>query len=328
MSTFNTTGVLQGPPYVSSGSGDTNGEVSPTEEELDTLDALQMLLDIIGLIPGAGAPADIINGLISAARGDWIGAGLSLFGVVPVAGEAATVGKIIAKSEKYLQALKVVERKVLPNLPGPVRRTLEEALEKARNKIDELTGKKPEPPPKPKDADAAKKPPEGGGVKGHGRDCRLRTYKEGCPGGRTPHHVVPDRVFRMPNGQRLPGGLSHAEGYTICVDGATPRKRGTRANEHGAIHDIYDLEEAALGALGDPRGTAELIKLELAGVAAASKITGCNPLIIAAQLRAYHQSKGLSPSMKFRADPRGSMIRGVDPGSLGTGASPSGLGGI
>ena len=55
--------------------------------------------------PALGAPADVLNGLISAARGDWLGAGLSLLGVVPVAGEAATVGKIAKNSEKYLNAL-------------------------------------------------------------------------------------------------------------------------------------------------------------------------------------------------------------------------------
>lgn len=170
MSSFNTYGKVVGPPEgaATDGAKQSNPDVTPTEVELSDLDALQMLLDVIGLIPACGAPADIINGIISAARGDWLGAGLSVFGVIPVAGEAATIAKIVKNSEKYLQALKVVETKVLPNLPGPVRRQIEKALAAARKKIDELIGKKPDTPsssndtPETPDADG---PPSGGQIK-------------------------------------------------------------------------------------------------------------------------------------------------------------------
>ena len=57
------------------------------------LDALQLGLDLLGLIPGAGEPFDLINAGISAARGDYLGAGLSLAAMVPIAGMAATAGK-------------------------------------------------------------------------------------------------------------------------------------------------------------------------------------------------------------------------------------------
>jgi RHS repeat-associated protein len=57
------------------------------------LDALQLGLDLLGLIPGAGEPFDLINAGISAARGDYVGAGLSMAAMVPIAGMAATAGK-------------------------------------------------------------------------------------------------------------------------------------------------------------------------------------------------------------------------------------------
>lgn len=59
----------------------------------DLLDALQLGLDLLGLIPGAGEPFDLINAGVSAARGDYVGAGLSLGAMVPIAGMAATAGK-------------------------------------------------------------------------------------------------------------------------------------------------------------------------------------------------------------------------------------------
>jgi hypothetical protein len=83
---YNTTGVLKGPSGASGARADeASPEIVVTAAEISKLDALQMLLDVVGLIPGLGAPADILNAIISGARGDWLGAALSLFGAVPVA---------------------------------------------------------------------------------------------------------------------------------------------------------------------------------------------------------------------------------------------------
>jgi hypothetical protein len=174
MGNFNTVGILQNTPAPSASKAqDANAQVKPTAAEIDSLDALQMLLDVVGLIPGAGAPADLINGLISAARGDLIGAGLSLFGVVPIAGEAATVAKIAAKSEKYLQALEVVAKKVMPHLPARLQRTLQDAIDAAKKKIEEIAGKnKPAPAPSPA--------PAAGGGKGDGGKVKGEKKKLEC----------------------------------------------------------------------------------------------------------------------------------------------------
>ena len=62
----------------------TLGDVFSTELGLD---ALQLAIDGIGLITGFGIPADLISGGISFARGDFVGVGLSLVGVIPFFGE-------------------------------------------------------------------------------------------------------------------------------------------------------------------------------------------------------------------------------------------------
>lgn len=52
------------------------------------------VLDIAGLVPVLGAPADGINAVWYAAEGDWVNAGLSAAGMIPFAGEAATAAKL------------------------------------------------------------------------------------------------------------------------------------------------------------------------------------------------------------------------------------------
>ena len=120
-----------------------------TPQEISSLDALQLVLDLAGMIPGAGAVPDLINAAISLLRGDFVGALFSAGAAVPAIGDAAGAAKIVKNSEKYLQAAKVIEQKVLPLLPKGMRKQLEDYLAKLRAKIDELTKKdKPEAAPK------------------------------------------------------------------------------------------------------------------------------------------------------------------------------------
>ncbi len=140
---YNTTGTLTGQ------SASSNKAAEAANPPLSAVDALQLLLDLAGLIPGAGAIPDVINAAISFIRGDWLGGALSLFSAVPAVGDAAGLAKIVKNSEKYVQAIKVVETKVLPKLPNFIRKPLEEFIQKAKAKMDELTGTKPKPEPKP-----------------------------------------------------------------------------------------------------------------------------------------------------------------------------------
>lgn len=79
-----------------------------TQEEGSTgehvLDGLQLGLDVVGLIPVVGEAADIISAGISLARGDYVGAGLSLLSAIPFVGYAGTAGKATRYGAKMAEA--------------------------------------------------------------------------------------------------------------------------------------------------------------------------------------------------------------------------------
>jgi RHS repeat-associated protein len=159
-----------------------------TGPELDGWDALQMLLDLGGMIPGLGAVSDLLNAAVSAFRGDFWGAALSLFSAIPAVGDAAGLAKIIKNGDKYLNAIKVVEKKLLPKLPPALRKKVEDFLAKIKAKLDELLGKKAEPPKKaepetPKNDNKGGEV-EGKGKKGDGPDCPI------CPSKASPINPV------------------------------------------------------------------------------------------------------------------------------------------
>ena len=61
------------------------------------LDILQLGLDICGFIPVFGAFFDLANAAISLARGDYLGAGLSLVAAIPGIGDACAAAKSVVK---------------------------------------------------------------------------------------------------------------------------------------------------------------------------------------------------------------------------------------
>jgi len=60
---------------------------------LDGTAVLQASLDIVGIFDPTGV-ADGVNASISAKNGDWLDAGISALGVIPLAGDLAKLGKI------------------------------------------------------------------------------------------------------------------------------------------------------------------------------------------------------------------------------------------
>ena len=64
----------------------------------DTLDNVQTVLDIAGLIPVIGEGADLINVGINLGRGKWADAALSGAAMIPFAGAFATGGKFLKKA--------------------------------------------------------------------------------------------------------------------------------------------------------------------------------------------------------------------------------------
>jgi hypothetical protein len=69
----------------------------------DAMDTWQGALDVTGLVPGLGEPADALNGVIWMMRGDCTAAALSFAAMVPVAGWAATAGKAGKRAASAIQ---------------------------------------------------------------------------------------------------------------------------------------------------------------------------------------------------------------------------------
>lgn len=64
---------------------------SETEESNPVLDGFQLVLDIVGLVPGFGDVADLINAGISFLRGNYLEGFLSLIGAIPVVGSVISL---------------------------------------------------------------------------------------------------------------------------------------------------------------------------------------------------------------------------------------------
>ena len=68
------------------------------------LDLTQMGLDIVGIFEPTPF-ADLTNTGISVFRGDWLGAGLSLAGVIPYIGDTAKLGKLGKRAKTVANAV-------------------------------------------------------------------------------------------------------------------------------------------------------------------------------------------------------------------------------
>ena len=82
-------------------------EVALKVEPEAVLDGIQLALDAAGFAPGVGAIPDLLNAGISAIRGDWGAAGLSVLAAVPVIGDAVTAAKY---AHKGLKAAKIAKK--------------------------------------------------------------------------------------------------------------------------------------------------------------------------------------------------------------------------
>ena len=83
---------------------------------LDTesvLDGIQMALDVAGFVPGFGAIPDLTNAAISALRGNWTEAGLSVLAAVPIVGDAAAGAKLASRGVKIAKDVNKARKVVL-----------------------------------------------------------------------------------------------------------------------------------------------------------------------------------------------------------------------
>ena len=63
-------------------------------------DKAQAAADVLGLIPILNIPAEIVSGLLSLRKRDYVGFGLSVAGLVPLQGEAAVALKIARTAQQ------------------------------------------------------------------------------------------------------------------------------------------------------------------------------------------------------------------------------------
>lgn len=103
---------------IETGPVDLSKEIAETEEQWniqqdqlsseELLDGIQLALDAAGFIPGFGAVPDLLNVAISAFRGKWDDAGLSLLAAVPGIGDATAAAKLAYKGVKSAKSVSKV----------------------------------------------------------------------------------------------------------------------------------------------------------------------------------------------------------------------------
>lgn len=146
------------------------------------LDGTQVALDVVGLVPGVGEVADLANAGISAARGDYVGAGLSLAAAVPFAGWTATGAKVLRKGAQAADA--VNDAKKAEAIGEGALKAGDDVAEQAGKHADdaaEQTGKHGDDAAKQGD-DAADQTKQDSGEKSKGKskpDCgQIGVYKQ------------------------------------------------------------------------------------------------------------------------------------------------------
>ena len=194
------------PPFNSFKSGNTVGRVvgetapaavpatqanppieAETEEEGITgeqvLDGIQLGLDVVGLIPVIGEAADIISAGISLARGDYVGAGLSLLSAIPFVGYAGSAGKAARYGAKMAEASGKAGK---------------EAVDIATKK----TGGKTKGTKKTDPCAALQNGIPGNGYRG-GKHGKIKKGGKSYDPNRESHHTPADSAYSQVNGKRV-----------------------------------------------------------------------------------------------------------------------------
>ena len=194
------------PPFNSFKSGNTVGRVvgetapaavpatqanppieAETEEEDITgeqvLDGIQLGLDVVGLIPVVGEAADIISAGISLARGDYVGAGLSLLSAIPFVGYAGSAGKAARYGAKMAEASGKAGK---------------EAVDIATKK----TGGKTKGTKKTDPCAALQNGIPGNGYRG-GKHGKIKKGGKSYDPNRESHHTPADSAYSQVNGKRV-----------------------------------------------------------------------------------------------------------------------------
>jgi hypothetical protein len=84
--------------------GGGNTQQAPAQKSSGEYTPLNLGLDIAGLVPGLGEPADVLNTVLLAKQGNYLGAAFSAISVIPVLGDAlGKGGKLAIWAQKALR---------------------------------------------------------------------------------------------------------------------------------------------------------------------------------------------------------------------------------
>jgi len=129
-------------------------EIQAIKKE-QALDAAQLALDVAGMADPTPV-SDVAGGIMSASRGDWMGAGLSVISIVPYLGDAVAkpmkAAKAAAKASKLAAKLKKASDKL-----KKAKEAAEAAAKKAKDRLKKKTSKVD---------DAVTRADDGGKIKG------------------------------------------------------------------------------------------------------------------------------------------------------------------
>jgi hypothetical protein len=67
-------------------------------------EGIHLALDIAGFVPVIGEVADVANGVLYLAEGDYVNAGISFVSAIPLAGDTAKGGRAVTKGAKFADA--------------------------------------------------------------------------------------------------------------------------------------------------------------------------------------------------------------------------------
>jgi hypothetical protein len=165
--------------------------------------------------------------------------------------------------------------------------------------------------------------PSTGPCAGQPKRCKTTPYKDGCPDGQTPHHIVPDHCSKQPGkgGLRYEGcsKITHGNAPCVCVTGEDKSATTPSGNlmQHGRIHGIFDEIEDS-----QPNNKWTYADCRDAGAQSAAKVTKCDPDCLAAQCDHYYKDQcNVKDGTKLRADSSGKKdVKGLKPSAnYGTG---------
>lgn len=255
----NTRGPLRAPTRSSGGNAN---QANPplTNQELDDL---QALIGLLGFLPGLGIGADLINAVISAIRGDFMGALFDLFSAIPAIGDAAKGAKVIKDIDKYLGVVNRLQNTVIKKIPNKtIANKLQKVLNEAKEELNKqkLSNKKQETG-KGNNQQQKDKKPNDTTVKGKpklkcGQSGTYKELKKSTGDNKYDRDHIPSKAALKKHAEKLKGKkLSDAEktaiddaGWTIAIPKQAHKEVSPtygKRNESLIKGDADDLAKAA-----------------------------------------------------------------------------------